>query len=354
MNVEKAVATMCSEMANLLDCPVCHIDVGLRREGGDFLPPEVFATEEGGVAANREPPLVPDELTERALSARQPQQSEDDESGSRLVIPLLSKDEPSGYVELSGPLRARFGEDELEVVQILANQAATAIDNARMYQDQERQAITDGLTGLYNHRFFYDRLRSEMARSLRYFTPLSLLILDVDDFKTFNDTYGHVAGDEALREIGRLLRLGVRQHVDIACRYGGEEFAVILPNTPVPGARATGERLQAEFARAAASDGTAPADAPAAEQVVNVDVPLPAPNPDGAAMVGERIRATVESARFSDEGGSALRGVTVSVGVAAFPDHGVSGDALVAAADKALYVAKSHGKNRVEVGETTS
>jgi diguanylate cyclase (GGDEF)-like protein len=354
MNVEKAVATMCSEMANLLDCPACHIDVGLRRDGGDFLPPEVFAAEDEVVAANREPPLVPDELTERALSARQPQQSEDDPSGSRLVIPLLSKDEPSGFVELSGPLRARFGEDELEVVQILANQAATAIDNARMYQDQERQAITDGLTGLFNHRFFYDSLRSEMARSLRYFTPLSLLILDVDDFKTFNDTYGHVAGDEALREIGRLLRSGVREHIDIACRYGGEEFAVILPNTPVPGARAAGERLQGEFARAALPDDTARDDSPAPEQAGEGGTPLPVANPVGAAVVGERIRATVESARFCDEGGSALRGVTVSVGVAAFPDHGVSGDALVAAADKALYVAKRRGKNRVEVGETTS
>jgi len=354
MNVEKAVATMCSEMANLLDCPVCHIDVGLRREGGDFLPPEVFAAEDEVVAANREPPLVPDELTERALSARQPQQSEDDQSGSRLVIPLLSKDEPSGFVELSGPLRARFGEDELEVVQILANQAATAIDNARMYQDQERQAITDGLTGLYNHRFFYDRLRSEMARSLRYLSPLSLLILDVDDFKTFNDTYGHMAGDEALREIGRLLRLGVREHIDIACRYGGEEFAVILPNTPVPGARAAGERLQDKLAGVGLTVDATQVDRSTPVGSGDDTERLPDANPSGAVVVGERIRATVESTKFRDEGGSALRGVTVSVGVAAFPDHGVSGDALVAAADKALYVAKSRGKNRVEVGETIS
>jgi GAF domain-containing protein len=363
MDVEKTVATMCSEMANLLDCPVCHIDVGLRREGGEFLPPEVFAADGEEVAANLEPAMVPDELTERALSARQPQQSDDDESGSRLVIPLLAKDVPSGFVELSGPLRARFGEDELEVVQILANQAATAIDNARMYQDQERQAITDGLTGLYNHRFFYDRLRSEMARSLRYFTPLSLLILDVDDFKRFNDTYGHVAGDEALREIGRLLQQGVRQHIDIPCRYGGEEFAVILPNTAAPGALAAGERLQGEFARVAAGGGTGDGDAPAPTSADDAqppalaegdgEAPLPAPNPDGAVVVGERIRATVESARFHDEVGSPLRGVTVSVGVAAFPDHGVSGDALVAAADKALYLAKSRGKNRVEIGDPT-
>ena len=345
---------MCSEMANLLDCPACHIDVGLRRDGGDFLPPEVFAAEDEVVAANREPPLVPDELTERALSARQPQQSEDDQSGSRLVIPLLSKDEPSGFVELSGPLRARFGEDELEVVQILANQAATAIDNARMYQDQERQAITDGLTGLYNHRFFYDRLRSEMARSLRYLSPLSLLILDVDDFKTFNDTYGHMAGDEALREIGRLLRLGVREHIDIACRYGGEEFAVILPNTPVPGARAAGERLQDKLAGVGLTVDATQVDRSTPVGSGDDTERLPDANPSGAVVVGERIRATVESTKFRDEGGSALRGVTVSVGVAAFPDHGVSGDALVAAADKALYVAKSRGKNRVEVGETIS
>jgi diguanylate cyclase (GGDEF)-like protein len=358
MDVEKAVETMCSEMAGLLECPVCHIDVGLRSKSGSFVPAEVVAGDEE-LAANVEPILEPDELTEQALSERQPVQADMGEAGSRLVIPLLAKDEPSGFVEMSGPLGERFGRDKLEVVQILANQAAVAIDNARLYQDRERQAVTDGLTGLYNHRHFYERLTGEVARARRYEVPVALVMLDVDDFKGFNDTYGHQAGDEVLREIGRLLLSSIRQHIDVPARYGGEEFTVILPNTGLTGGRAAGERLTEHFAAgtvrtpesAEEKAGGIPA-APGAP-VVDVDVPIteavPASHPDGAVIVGERLRREVEAAVFRADDGSPLRKVTVSVGVASFPAHAASPDGLVEAADQALYAAKRAGKNRVEI-----
>ena len=341
MDVEKTVETMCTEIAGLLDCPVCRIDVGLRDQHGDYVPPVVLAADED-LAANAEPSLEQDAVTTQALEQRQPVQAELSDAGRRLVIPLFAKDEPSGYVDLSGPAGTRFGDDEIEVVQILANQAAVAIDNALLLHEREKRAITDGLTGLFNHRYFYDRLHSEMARSLRYFAPLSLLILDVDDFKSFNDTYGHQAGDEVLHAIGELLISGVRQHIDIPCRYGGEEFAIILPNTPGPGARAVGERLQEGVQALAGQPVAVPSEG-------RDEVPVPLPNPYGAAIVGERIRHDVEQATFVDDAGSTLRHVTISVGVASFPDHAVNADALVAAADKALYEAKRSGKNRVQV-----
>ena len=172
-------------------------------------------------------------------------QAEPVKGRTRLVIPLLLKGEPSGFVDLSGRLDRPFSDDEIEVAQILANQTAVAVENARLYEKIERQAITDGLTGLYNHREFHERLRAEVARSWRYNTPVSLLMVDIDDFKQFNDTYGHVVGDDVLRAVGRLLTGGLRRDVDVAARYGGEEFAVILPNTPADAAHAVGERMRA-------------------------------------------------------------------------------------------------------------
>ena len=111
-----------------------------------------------------------------------------------------------------------------------------AIEHARLYRVSEQRAITDGLTGLYNHRYFYERLGQEVARARRYGTPVSLLMIDIDDFKAFNDSRGHVAGDEVLRDVAGILSAALRRDVDIAARYGGEEFAVILPNTPMDGA----------------------------------------------------------------------------------------------------------------------
>ncbi len=161
-----------------------------------------------------------------------------------LYAPVLDGDELLGVVELvERRERREFNEGDLRLVMGLADVAAIAIVNARLYDRLEVQAITDGLTGLYNHRFFYDRLNAEVTRSRRYGLQLSLLMLDLDDFKRFNDEFGHQAGDRVLAEVGRIMREQLRKDVDIPCRYGGEEFAVILPHTPAPGAETVGRRL---------------------------------------------------------------------------------------------------------------
>jgi len=170
----------------------------------------------------------------------------------------------------------------------------------------EQLALRDGLTGLYNHRHFQDLLSAEMSRAQRHQEPLSLLFLDVDHFKSFNDTNGHPMGDRLLKRLGKLLinmqgPTPSRRKSDIVARYGGEEFVVILPNTDAA----------------------------------------------GALVRAERLRSLVEGTNF--EGGSAqpMGRVTVSVGVSAYPLHAETKAELIAAADEALYAAKGQGRNQV-------
>ncbi len=127
---------------------------------------------------------------------------------------------------------------------MIARHANIVIDYARLYESTKRLSITDGLTKLYNHRFFQDALRREFTRSQRQKTPLSLALLDIDHFKNFNDTYGHQQGDIVLQELARTLRVQVRS-LDVVARYGGEEFAVIMPDASLEVALRVAERLRA-------------------------------------------------------------------------------------------------------------
>ena len=244
----------------------------------------------------------------------------------RLIVPLVQKGDPVGYLEIVGGGQGGFETDEVELVQLLANQAAASVDNARLYETIERQAITDGLTGLYNHRHFFQCLRSEVTRARRYGFSLSVLMLDLDDFKSFNDRFGHPAGDRVLRAVADILRGQLRQEIDVPARYGGEEFAVILPHTPWPGAQTVGERITSSLG---ALDEAQPTS--------------------GALITGERVRKSIAEAPLPllDAGHPAH--VTVSVGVATLPAHAVDADELVSKADQALYRAKQEGKNRVDV-----
>lgn len=171
-------------------------------------------------------------------------------------------------------------------------------------QDRNRQlqemANRDGLTGLYNHRYFHEQLAKDFLRARRYHETLSCILLDIDFFKKFNDTHGHQTGDVVLKTLGRLIHTSIRDS-DMAARYGGEEFALILYYT----------------------DGKSAFD------------------------VAERLRRTVENHRIEDKG-SALR-VTISVGIATFPNERIhDSKELIECADKALYTAKDNGRNRVE------
>ncbi|HHL39659.1 MAG TPA: diguanylate cyclase [Deltaproteobacteria bacterium] len=161
-------------------------------------------------------------------------------------------------------------------------------------------AVTDGLTGLYNHRYFYERLAQEFHRTVRYGRPLSFLMIDIDRFKEINDTHGHMEGDKILCELTRIIRRGVRE-TDIAARYGGEEFAVILPEI----------------------------------------------DKEGAAVLGERLRLMIENHDWRTVTAGLVERVTVSIGIASWPDDAENAQGLVAEADRALYEAKQKGRNRV-------
>ena len=232
----------------------------------------------------------------------------------------------------------RFTEAERLLFSQLAVLAAIAIHNADVFTVLEHLAITDGLTDLYNHRYFYDRLAQEVARAQRYELPLSLLMIDIDDFKAYNDRFGHRAGDTVLSDMAVRIKSQTRQRVDFVARYGGEEFAIILPSTPVQGAATVGERLRSTIAE----DGPLPGEARPSGSDAGVE------GGSGAALsVAERIRRSIAGEEFGSPDTAAS--LTVSVGVASFPIHATSVDGLVDAADRAVYRAKERGKNRVEM-----
>jgi diguanylate cyclase (GGDEF)-like protein len=193
-----------------------------------------------------------------------------------------------------------FSDKDRETFSYLADSAALSLENVGLHETIQRQAVTDELTGLYNHRRFQEFLSDEVERFRRFGGPLGLMMLDIDDFKRVNDNYGHLQGDEVLREVARVLKETSRE-VDEPARYGGEEMAVALPQTGLQGAF--------EFA--------------------------------------ERVRARIEALRVDLLEGDGTIRVTASFGVAALPDSApAEKDALVAAADAALYRAKRSGKNR--------
>jgi GGDEF domain-containing protein len=301
------------------------VDVWLHGDDGALAPAgEVVAAAraEAGTAPPVQPP-PPGGLAAQALAALTPAQATGDDA-SELVVPFAVRGQAAGLVVVHGPGCRVFADAEVEALQVLANQVAVAVDNARLYRCVERQAIRDGLTGLFNHRYFQERLLQECALARRYDLPLSLLMIDVDDFKKFNDEFGHQLGDEVLREIGGVLTGSVRHGIDLPARYGGEEFAVILPHT-----RADGEP----------PEGRAPKDGEEALPPVGA----------GALVVAERLRRTIAERAFAGHGGRRYAHLTVTIGVATFsPDHQGAAD-LVRAADEALYAGKRGGRDRIEV-----
>lgn len=223
-----------------------------------------------------------------------------------VLVPVTLKGKNIGFVLVDDTRETHeFLDDEIALIISMVNQTAIAIENAQLYQKVKEQAITDGLTGLYNHRFFQLRLADEFAHCKRYGTQLSMIILDVDHFKMYNDTYGHMAGDLALKEIANLTRLSVREN-DIVARYGGEEFVIILPRTSA----------------------------------------------DGALAVAERIRKTVSGCRFLGNLHIPEVSITVSLGIAEYTKELSSREELVRKADEALYAAKKAGRNRTLISSS--
>jgi diguanylate cyclase (GGDEF)-like protein len=216
---------------------------------------------------------------------------------SLLALPLKARQQTLGALVLTGR-RGTFDASALRVLGILANQGAASLLAHRMMEREKEQAVRDGLTDLYNRREFNKLLRQTLAREERQGGGFALLLFDIDHFKRLNDTYGHPAGDAALRNTAQVLERHLRKG-DQAARYGGEEFAAILPGA----------------------------------------------DEAGALHLAERVREAIEDSRVIFEG--ARLNVTVSLGVAVWPADGKDDEALVGAADRALYSAKEGGRNRV-------
>jgi len=165
------------------------------------------------------------------------------EDGRTLSVAMRASGTVIGVLHLVRSQGAPLTDDDRKLAELVAAEAAAAIQNARLYEQTQRLATTDPLTGLANHRFFRDSLTMEIARANRLGYALGLLMIDVDNFKRVNDTFGHPVGDEVLRDIARVLGTNLRQ-TDVAARYGGEEFAIILPGLGARGVRAVGEKLR--------------------------------------------------------------------------------------------------------------
>ena len=279
-------------------------------------------------------------------------------SEDTLLVPLATdKGEVLGYFEVYDPVDGRLPTEEtVRQIEIFAGKAASTIELGRLHEQLELQARTDGLTGLFNHRYLAERLEEEVAKAQRYGAPLSVLMIDIDDFKPFNDTYGHPQGDKLLKEVARILLRGVRRKVDLVSRYGGEEFVVVLPNTPTGGAERLAERLRGSVAGdgrdAGGGEGTGETVGDGGRGGQGTGEAVGADGRAGVRTgeaVAEAIRLAMAEQRFEGYPERPDVQVTVSIGVACYPDDGSTAEELIANSDKALYVAKRSGKNRTHV-----
>jgi diguanylate cyclase (GGDEF)-like protein len=219
---------------------------------------------------------------------------------SELAVPLRHDEQVIGILNLESKQLDGFSEEDRRVTEIVASQIAQILGKALLYDQMQTMAITDGLTELYNHREFFSRLESEFKRSIRYSYPLSLIMVDIDYFKEFNDAHGHLQGDLALRQVADLVVHAVRE-TDVVARYGGEEFTAILPLC----------------------------------------------HESTAEEVAERLRLTIEEAEIRGaEGGVPI---TVSVGICTAPQHASTYEQLLRHADDAMYSSKTEGRNRCTV-----
>ncbi|HEY5549414.1 MAG TPA: GGDEF domain-containing protein [Coriobacteriia bacterium] len=200
----------------------------------------------------------------------------------------------------SGERLERLGSEDRLVLTSVANELSVAVENSELYKLTRRLAVTDELTGLFNYRYLLERAEDEVGRARRFGRSLSLLMLDADEFKRYNDTHGHVAGDDALADLASVMRTAVRD-IDVVCRYGGEEFAILLPETDA----------------------------------------------EGAFVVAEKVREAVAAHAFKNADGKRTERITVSIGLSTYPATATDRESLLRRADDALYVVKRSGRNRV-------
>lgn len=218
---------------------------------------------------------------------------------SLMIVPLMIGKKALGILRMDSPHEKNFTMEDLRFLTTIADVGAVAIENAQLYERLEQLAIKDSLTGLYLRRYLAERLSTEVSRQMRRKGGMSFLMLDLDEFKQYNDKFGHAAGDIVLRTVAMILSDFFRQPGDLVCRYGGEEFCVLLPDCPKEKAADLAEALRKRIA----------------EQTIVL-----------------RREKT---------------GITVSIGAASFPKDAMNPKELIHKADLALYQAKEKGRNRV-------
>ena len=274
-------------------------DLVLRAHHGTLTP---SIPEGGRFGANTEPwaSILADgrTATEKDLGKAPAHTKFFSETASRMFIPLVSFGQTLGVLALDSSKADAFRDGDQQSLESVADICATAIQNAHYVDRVKQLAYLDGLTGIFNRRFFELRIMEEIERARRYGTGMAVIMADIDEFKRLNDEFGHVLGDEVLRQVSSLFHQQVRK-VDVVCRYGGEEFAILLTQV----------------------------------------------SPEQAITVAGKLRQRVEGWQFP----GVPRTVTISAGAAAFPQHGTTRDELVKAADSALYAAKQAGRNAVRL-----
>jgi diguanylate cyclase (GGDEF)-like protein len=254
----------------------------------------------GWVAQSGKPAIVNDAARDPRFSPRVDTRT-NFETRSILCAPLVSRGRTIGVLEIINKQAGPFTRADLQLVLTLVEPCAIAIENAILFQRTEQLTITDDLTRLFNSRYLNLYLGREIKRCKRHGIPLSVIFLDLDGFKGINDQYGHLAGSGTLTEVGTILAQGVRES-DILARYGGDEFVVVLPETPA----------------------------------------------SGALVIAERLRRAIEEHRFLEPQGIAAR-ISASFGISTYPDHALSPEGLIQKADQAMYRVKEREKNGIEV-----
>jgi diguanylate cyclase (GGDEF)-like protein len=220
---------------------------------------------------------------------------------SILCAPLISRGRTIGVVQVINRRGGRFTQTDLDMLMTMVEPCAIAIENAILFQRTEQLTITDDLTKLFNSRYLNVYIGREIKRCKRHGIPLSIIFLDLDGFKSVNDQHGHLAGSRTLTEVGGILAEAVRES-DILARYGGDEFVVVLPETP----------------------------------------------PAGALVIAERIRRAIAAHPFLRDEGLEAR-ISASFGIASYPDHALTPEGLIQKADQAMYRVKEKDKNGIEV-----
>ena len=298
----KMIAALNAEKGSIMlynaeECLIsCEMAVGYP---GKFERRVKFAPGEGkaGQAFSTGETIISNDIqSDNSFVRTQSTQNTDNVTRNMMCVPMKTKDEAIGVINIVNKKGGEgFNDDDRALAASLCTQAAMTIENARLYE----LSITDGMTRLFIHRYFQIRFDEEIKRSQRYNAPLSLVMTDIDHFKKFNDTYGHQVGDMVLIKVADIIRETIRNEVDIPCRYGGEEFAIIAPQTGF----------------------------------------------EDAKRMAERIRSAVENAELAGPNGKSLK-ITISLGISTYPMNSKEKKELILKADSAMYRSKETGRNR--------